>query len=58
MVFVGESEACNQIGSMYNGLFDSMTESRAAYIVMRLQVGYPRSSAVHIDHKNTSVQVQ
>ena len=36
MVFVGESEAYNQIGSMYNGLFHSMTESRAAYIVMRL----------------------
>ena len=38
MVFVGESEACNQICYMYNGLFDSMSESRAACIVMRLQV--------------------
>ena len=31
-----ESEARNQIRSMYNGLFDSMIESRAACIFMRL----------------------
>ena len=58
MVFVGESEACNQIRSMYNGLFDSTTKSRAVCIVIRLYVGCPYSSAVHIDHKNISVQVQ
>ena len=53
---MGVREAHNEILSI--GLFDSMTESYAARLILRPQIGCPHSSAVHTDHKNTAVRVR